>query len=170
MGFDEEQWEGEWDSKLDEAESYFDTQESARIASEEVGLEEVDADDSVGETELAQVMDDMPSHDLDAFLGDVKSRRHLSDEEVELSASDAHYREKLFEMTGEEGVLPGESVNVDSIVDNTVVGNELRSVSSDFTVGDDTSKPVSETPPESDSDSVEDTPKRRGVRRRKKEE
>ncbi len=168
MGFDEEQWEGEWDSKLDEAESYFDTQEAERIAAEEAELETTDTDDSVGETELGQVMDEMPEHDLDAFLGDVKSRRHISDEDVELSASDAHYREKLFEMTGEEGVLPGESVNVDSIVDNTVVGNELRSVSSDFTVGEDTPESVSETP--SESDSSEDAPKRRGVRRRKKEE
>ena len=59
-------------------------------------MEAVEADDSVGETELSQVMDDLPSHDLDAFLGDVKSRRHVADEDVELSASDANYREQLF--------------------------------------------------------------------------
>ncbi|MEE3082832.1 MAG: CARDB domain-containing protein, partial [Candidatus Thermoplasmatota archaeon] len=122
MGFDEEQWEGEWDSKLDEAETYFDEQEAAKVAAEEEEMEAIEADDSVGETELSQVMDDLPSHDLDAFLGDVKSRRHVADEDVELSASDANYREQLFEMTGEDGVLPGESVNVEAMVDNTVVG------------------------------------------------
>ena len=72
-------------------------------------------------------------------------------------------------MTGEDGVLPGESVNVEAMVDNTVVGNELRSVSSDFTVNDDAQEPVTEKP-EPEPESKEDAPKRRGVRRRKKEE
>ena len=109
----------------------------------------------------------MPEHDLDAFLGDVKSRRHLSDEEVELTASDAQYREKLFELTGEEGVLPGQEVDVEDIVDNTVVGNEVRSASSDFTVSDD-DVPVTKEVEESQEES--DAPKRRSVRRRKKQD
>ena len=112
-------------------------------------------------------MDELPEHDLDAFLGDVKSRRHLSDEEVELTASDANYREKLFELTGEDGVLPGEQVNVEAIVDNTVVGNEVRSASSDFSVpeeGEPVTKETEGAPEETDA------PKRRGVRRRKKQD
>jgi len=170
MGFAEDQWEGEWDSKLDEAESYFDDKEEARIAAEEMGAESEEVDDVVGETELSQAMEEMPEHDLDAFLGDVEKRQHLSDEDVELSASDAHYREKLFEMTGEDGVLPGQSVDVEAIVDNTVVGNELRSASSDFTVTDGEPSPSVESETDEGSEAVKDTSKRRSVRRRKRDD
>jgi hypothetical protein len=111
----------------------------------------------------------MPRRDLDSFLGDVESRRHLADADVELTASDANYREQIFELTGEDGVLPGEQVNVDSMVDNTVVGNEVRSASSDFTIPDET-EPVTKIEPESESDDDKSTPKRRGIRRRKKDE
>lgn len=169
LGFDEEQWEGEWDENLTEAETYFDEKEAARIAAEAVAAEGGEAEDIVASTELSEVMDEMPEHDLDAFLGDVKSRQHISDEDVELTASDANYREQIFELTGEDGVLPGQEVNVEAMVDNTVVGNEVRSASSDFTILDEP-----ESPPKSDPtpqpDSTEDKPKRRGVRRRKKEE
>ena len=111
-------------------------------------------------------MDDLPEHDLDAFLGDVESRKHLSDQEVELTASDANYREELFELPGEDGVLPGQEVNVEAMVDNTVVGNEVSSASSDFTIGADESPPVEKSEPKEENK----TPKRRGVRRRKKED
>ena len=167
LGFTEEQWEGEWDENISEAEEYFDTQEEERIAAEESLETDDEVEDTVVSTGLSEAMDEIPEHDLDAFLADVKSRRHLSDDEVELTASDAQYREKLFELTGEDGVLPGQQVNVEDIVDNTVVGNEVRSASSDFTVSDD-DEPVikqNETPAE-DSDS----PKRRSVRRRKKQD
>ena len=112
-------------------------------------------------------MDEIPEHDLDAFLGDVKSRRHLSDDEVELTASDAQYREKLFELTGEDGVLPGQQVNVEDIVDNTVVGNEVRTAISDFSVPDYDEQVVDENE-KSTEDS--DRSKRRSVRRRKKQD
>ena len=134
-----------------------------------VAAEGGEAEDIVASTELSEVMDEMPEHDLDAFLGDVKSRQHISDEDVELTASDANYREQIFELTGEDGVLPGQEVNVEAMVDNTVVGNEVRSASSDFTILDESeSPPKSEPSPQPDS--TEDKPKRRGVRRRKKEE
>ena len=171
MGFAEEQWEGEWDDKIGEAEAYFDEKEEIKLAIEAQQITSEMDEDAVEETELSQAMEGVPEHDLDAFLGDVESRRHLSDEDVDFSASDAHYREHLFTITGEEGVLPGETVDVESIVDNTVVGNELRSVSSDFTVKDDESMPpakeTSEPEPKSEDDANQ-TPKRRGVRRRKK--
>ena len=168
LGFDEEQWEGEWDENISEAEDYFDTQEEERLAAEAAASTVVDeADDSVESTELAEAMDEMPRHDLDSFLGDVGSRRHLSDEEVELTASDASYRKQIFELTGEDGVMPGEQVNVDAMIDNTVVGNEVRSASSDFTLPDE---PEPETEPKSASEEDETTSKRRSLRRRKKEE
>jgi len=167
LGFSEEQWEGEWDENISEAETYFDTKEEARLAAEATEGEE--AEDIVETTELSEVMEDMPQHDLDAFLGDVESRQHISDADVELTASDATYREQIFELTGEDGVLPGQQVNVEAIVDNTVVGNEVRSVSSDFTIPDG-DEPVQENEPESEPTSDKPTSKRRGIRRRKKEE
>ena len=169
LGFDEEQWEGEWDENLTEAETYFDDKEAARIAAESIAAEDEEAEDTVGTTDLSEVMNEMPEHDLDAFLGDVKSRQHISDEDVELTASDANYREQIFELTGEDGVLPGQEVNVEAMVDNTVVGNEVRSASSDFTIQDG-SEPSVDADPTPQSDSEETKPKRRGVRRRKKEE
>ena len=167
LGFSEEQWEGEWDENISEAETYFDTKEEARLAAEATEGEE--AEDIVETTELSEVMEDMPQHDLDAFLGDVESRQHISDADVELTASDATYREQIFELTGEDGVLPGQQVNVEAIVDNTVVGNEVRSVSSDFTIPDG-DEPVQENESESEPTSDKPTSKRRGIRRRKKEE
>jgi hypothetical protein len=164
LGFDENQWEGEWDENLSEAEDYFDTKEEERLAAEEDA--DPETEDTVETTKLSEAMDDLPEHDLDAFLGDVESRKHISDKEVELTASDANYREELFELTGEDGVLPGQQVNVEAMVDNTVVGNEVRSASSDFDIGDVDETPVKSEPVDED----EKTPKRRGVRRRKKEE
>ena len=167
LGFSEEQWEGEWDENISEAEEYFDSQEEERLASEAESEEDSETEDLVVSSSLSEAMDEIPEHDLDAFLGDVKSRRHLSDDEVELTASDAQYREKLFELTGEDGVLPGQQVNVEDIVDNTVVGNEVRSASSDFSVSND-EEPVAKESQEPAGDS--ETPKRRSVRRRKKQD
>ena len=169
MGFTEEQWEGEWDDNLSEAEAYFDAQEEERIAAENVAETEADTDgDEVVSTELSEAMEDAPEHDLDAFLGDVESRKHLSDEEVELTASDADFREQIFEITGEDGVLPGQQVNVEAMVDNTVVGNEVRSANSDFTIGEESTPPEKPTP--EDGKDETSSPKRRSVRRRKKDE
>ena len=169
LGFSEDQWEGEWDENISEAEDYFDTKEEERLAAEVAATVDTETEDVVDTTKLSEAMDDMPEHDLDAFLGDVKSRRHLSDADVELTASDANYREQLFEMTGEDGVLPGEQVNVEAIVDNTVVGNEVRSASSDFTIPQEP-EPVEDKEPEPASSDEKPSPKRRGIRRRKKEE
>ena len=169
LGFNEDQWEGEWDENITEAEEYFDTKETERLITEAGDTLGIEEEDTVASTELGEAMEEMPSHDLDAFLGDVESRRHLSDSDVELTASDADYRKEIFELTGEDGVLPGQQVNVDAMIDNTVVGNEVRSASSDFTIPDE---PEPTTKIESESESTEEDTgsKRRGVRRRKKEE
>jgi hypothetical protein len=169
LGFNEEQWEGEWDESLTEAETYFDSKEEGRLAAEVTAIETGEVEDTVASTKLGEVMDELPQHDLDAFLGDVKSRQHIADADVELTASDANYREQIFKLTGEDGVLPGQEVNVDAMVDNTVVGNEVRSASSDFTIQDG-EKPVSKVEAEQEPSAEEPAPKRRGVRRRKKDE
>ena len=167
LGFNEEQWEGEWDENITEAEAFFDAKELERLSVETSATGEDESEDLVTSTKLGEAMDEMPRRDLDSFLGDVESRQHLADADVELTASDANYREQIFELTGEDGVMPGEQVNVDSMVDNTVVGNEVRSASSDFTISDE-DEPVSKVETESTED--KSTSKRRGIRRRKKEE
>jgi len=180
LGYDEDQLESEWDENLAEAEGHFESLQVAAAAEAERMAEIAESEeDFVVETHLSQVMDDLPEHDLDAFLGDVEKRRHLKDGEVELSASDAHYREHLFEMTGEEGVLPGQEVNVEMMVDSTVVGNEVRSATSDFTVKDDDPLPAPEPAPAPEPEpepepepAAEDAPadkkpRRRAARRRK---
>jgi hypothetical protein len=87
-------------------------------------------------------------------------------------------------MTGERGVMPGDEVNVDALIDSTVVGNEVRVSRSDFTIGDEptplgltapeeTTEEAPEEAPEVDSEDAseaEPAPKRRAVRRRKKDE
>ena len=184
MGFEEGQWEGEWEEGIGETEAFFDAKEDARVAGEDALGEDGEVDDTIESTHLGKVMEDVAEHDLDAFLGGVDDRRHLADEEVELSASDAHYREHLFDMTGERGVMPGDEVNVDALIDSTVVGNEVRVSRSDFTIGDeptplgltapeDTTEEAPEEAPEVDSEDAseaEPAPKRRAVRRRKKDE
>ena len=50
-----------------------------------------------------------------------------------LSASDAEIRGDLYELTGEEGVMPGEKVVVGmGITDSSLAGNEIAEASADF--------------------------------------
>ena len=56
---------------------------------------------------------------------------------------------------------------MEAIVDNTVVGNEVRSASSDFSVPEEDEPVAKET---EDAPEETDAPKRRGVRRRKKQD
>ena len=106
------------------------------------------------------------------------------DGDVELSASDANIREDIYKITGEDGILPGQEVEVEFIPDNTVVGNELKDTAevTDFSVEDDDSlsyESVSkessdesdlteEEDEETESSDAEDTgsKRRRAVRRR----
>ena len=154
--------DGNWDS-------WHQDESQHVISAVSITSTDVETEDIVTSTDLGEAMDEMPKHDLDSFLGDVESRRHLSDADVELTASDASYREEIFELTGEDGVLPGQQVNVDAMIDNTVVGNEVRSASSDFTIPDEPES-VTKIEPESEPTEEDSGSKRRGVRRRKKEE
>ena len=72
--------------------------------------------------------------DIIAAKGDVQA---LKDDGSELSASDAGIRERLFELTGEEGVLPGEKVRVDiGLTDSGLAGNEIEEATADFSFED----------------------------------
>ena len=44
----------------------------------------------------------------------------------------------MYEITGEEGVMPGDEVHIGmGLSDSSIAGNEIEEVSSDFTVEDD---------------------------------
>jgi len=135
LGTGSDDWEDEWDESLEKAESHFegiDADQEAEQAREKA-ISETE-EDFVSSTHLSSHLDEMKGHDLDSFLGDVSKRTHLADDDVELTASDAKYRAQLYKMTGEDGVMPGDEVDAESLPDHSIVGNELASISSDFTV------------------------------------
>lgn len=137
LGFDSDQYESDWDSKLQAAEKDIDEAEEWR-SEQQIDPEDAESGDQIADTHLrAAVRADQV--DIDDIIGDKEGRRHLSDEQVELTASDAKIRSDIFELTGEEGVLPGDNVSVDIIPDHTVVGNELKEAKdvTDFTVEED---------------------------------
>ncbi len=136
MGYDEEQLESDWDESLSEAEREID-----EAMAEREKLDELTEEEAEQELVISQMRQTHEEHraDIDEIIGDKSSRRHIQDEDVELSASDAHIREDIFKITGEDGVLPGQQIDVEFITDNTVVGNELKDSKevTDFTVEDD---------------------------------
>jgi len=137
LGFDADQYESEWDSKLQAAEKDIDEAEEWRDE-QQIDPEDAESGDQIADTHLRAAV---RAHqvDIDDIIGDKEGRRHLTDEQVELTASDAKIRSDIFELTGEEGVLPGDHVSVDFIPDQTFVGNELKEAKdvTDFTVEED---------------------------------
>ena len=137
LGFDADQYESEWDSKLQAAEKDIDEAEEWRDE-QQIDPEDAESGDQIADTHLRAAV---RAHqvDIDDIIGDKEGRRHLTDDQVELTASDAKIRSDIFELTGEEGVLPGDHVSVDLIPDQTFVGNELKEVKdvTDFTVEED---------------------------------
>ena len=66
------------------------------------------------------------------------------DDLEDLSASDAEIREKLFAITGEEGVLPGDEVVIGmGLSDRGLAGNEIPEDAMDFSFEDDELTPIS---------------------------
>jgi hypothetical protein len=161
LGFDADQYETEWDSKLSAAEKDIDEAEEWR-SEHHFDEDDEEAGEEIADTHLRAAV---RAHqvDIDEMIGDKEGRRHLTDEQVELTASDAKIRSDIYELTGEDGVLPGEQVNVDFIPDHTVVGNELKATKdvTDFSVEDDDADDAADA---DDADVAE--PKRRTLRRR----
>ena len=78
------------------------------------------------------------THDIDAILASKDTIVSLGEDKGDLSASDADIRERLFEITGEEGVLPGDKVQVGmSLTDSSLAGNEVVEAKANFTFEDD---------------------------------
>ena len=113
-------------------------------------------------TTLKSIDETFEGHDIDAILEDKKIKAH-TDDGGELSASDADIRERLFEITGEEGVMPGDEVHIGmGIQDRSLAGNILPEDAMDFSFDEEVDEvnPVAAAAAESK--------RRRGVRRKSK--
>jgi len=168
FGFDEEHLEDEWDANIEaaeaEVEAAYDRRYADKIALEDMTDEELEAYKSQVTTTLRTMKDESTDHDIEAFLSEKGELRSLAEDTGELSASDADIRERLFEITGEEGVLPGEKVKVGmSLTDSSLAGNEVSEATANFTFDDDA--PLSAST-KSDAELKEEAKGRKPTRRR----
>lgn len=164
FGYEVEQLEEEWESNLASAEEEMERviaqmEEESEIANRaELGEDEGLIEQTVQPT-LRSIEDHFADHDLDAMLEGRELTSRKDDGNEELDASDAEIRAQLFEITGEEGVLPGQDVVVGmSLTDSTIAGNQVPDQTMDFSFEDE--EPVSTEP-------VKDSGRRRVVRRKK---
>ncbi len=162
FGYDADDLEGHWDDNIARAEAEVEAAYDRRVAAEEE--KELDDEEAFATvtTTLKTIDETFEGHDIDAILEDKDVKAHL-DDGGELSASDAEIRSRLFEITGEEGVLPGEEVRIGmGVQDRSLAGNELPEEAMDFSFDeeDDEVNPVAAA--------TAANKRRRGVRRKSK--
>lgn len=168
FGYDSDDLEDHWDEGIAKAEAEVEAAYDRRVASEE----EYDTEDeeamSVVTTTLKSIDETFKGHDIDAILEEKNIKAHL-DDGSELSASDADIRGRLFEITGEEGVMPGEEVNIGmGIQDRSLAGNVLPEEAMDFSFDEEVvDEEADEVNPVAAA--AAETKRRRGVRRRSKQ-
>ena len=168
FGFDEEHLEEEWDTNIEaaeaEVEAAYDRRYADEIAMEDMTEEELEAyKEQVTTTLSARRSDDV--QDLDSILSEKGELKSLAEETGELSASDAAIREQLFEITGEDGVLPGEKVNIGmSLTDSSFAGNEVSEATANFSFDEKEEKPAATAKAKADGDAPAKA--RKAVRRR----
>ncbi|MGB0786888.1 MAG: CARDB domain-containing protein, partial [Candidatus Poseidoniaceae archaeon] len=155
FGYDESNLEDEWDENVVAAEqevtAAYDLRNADEIAMEDMTEEEIEAMQNQVVTTLKTVEESFEGHDLDAFLPSKEKMKSLKDDGQDkdgaawttLSASDAEIRGDLYELTGEEGVMPGEKVVVGmGLTDSSLAGNEIAEASADFAFEDDSETPL----------------------------
>ena len=121
-----------------EVEAAYDRRYADELATEDMTEEEIEAYKSQVTTTLGSSIDATPDHDIEAILASKGELKSLGEDTGELSASDADIREQLFEITGEEGVLPGEKVKVGmSLTDSSLAGNEVSEATANFSFDDE---------------------------------
>ncbi|MBR69174.1 MAG: hypothetical protein CMA86_06675 [Euryarchaeota archaeon] len=172
FGFDEEHLEEEWDTNIEaaeaEVEAAYDRRHADEIAMEEMTEEELEAYKSQVTTTLGASIDATPDHDIEAILASKGEIKSLGEDKGELSASDADIREQLFEITGEEGVLPGEKVKVGmSLTDSSLAGNEVSEATANFSFDDEDDVPLSASV---HTDKKADSDRKKPARRRQSKE
>ena len=142
FGYDEEQLEDDWDENFATAEAqiaeieqmYEEELDTEGLTPEEI--EELESQVTTRLKSLKEMSDG--SVNLDDMLAAKGELIAHKDDDSELSASDAEIRGRLYEITGEEGVMPGDEVHIGmGLSDSSSAGNEIEEVSSDFTVEDD---------------------------------
>ena len=142
FGYDEEQLEDDWDENFATAEAqiaeieqmYEEELDTEGLTPEEI--EELESQVTTRLKSLKEMSDG--SVNLDDMLATKGELIAHKDDDSELSASDAEIRGRLYEITGEEGVMPGDEVHIGmGLSDSSIAGNEIEEVSSDFTVEDD---------------------------------
>ena len=163
FGYESDDLEKDWEGSIAEAEAEVEAAYDRRVAQEE--LEELDDDEAMSTytTTLKSIEETFESHDIDAILKDKDIQTHDVEDVDDLSASDAEIRAKLYEITGEEGVMPGDEVKIGmGIQDRSLAGNELPDDAMDFSFEDDDElDPV--------KSATESNARRRNLRRRSKE-
>lgn len=168
FGFDEEHLEEEWDANIEaaeaEVEAAYDRRYADELATEEMTDEEREAYfERVTTTLSARRSDDV--QDLDSILSEKGELKPLAKETGELTASDAAIREQLFEITGEDGVMPGEKVKIGmSLTDSAFAGNEVSEATANFSFDDKEERPVAGT--EKKASDTSPAKGRKAVRRR----
>jgi len=180
FGYDESNLEDEWDENVVAAEqevtAAFDLRNADEIAMEDMTEEEIEAMQNQVVTTLKTVSESFEGHDLDAFLPTKDNMKSLKDDGEDkdgaawttLSASDAEIRGDLYELTGEEGVMPGEKVVVGmGITDSSLAGNEITEASADFAFDDDSEPPLTV---EDGEKTTEAKPRRRPRRKRESQD
>ena len=146
FGSGEDAAASQWESELETAERTFSELEAAYLA-------EVAVDDMDDEEIITPLLDRTSKGlELDDVIGASDQRRALKDDGSELSASDAMIRKDIYDITGEDGVLPGEEVNIRGMMtDPSIVGNEVPDAEGlvDFSgleAGHSSSPPAQEQP------------------------
>ena len=142
FGYDEEQLEDDWDENFATAEAQIAEIEQMyeqELDTEGLTPEEIEELESQVTTRLKSLKEMSDgSVNLDDMLAAKGELIAHKDDDSELSASDAEIRGRLYEITGEEGVMPGDEVHIGmGLSDSSIAGNEIEEVSSDFTVADD---------------------------------
>ena len=163
FGYDSDDLEEHWDENIARAEAEVEAAYDRRVAEEEVEWDEEEAMSTVTTT-LKSIEETFEGHDIDAILKDKDIKAH-TDDGGELTASDADIRGKLYEITGEEGVMPGDEVLVGmGTQDRSLAGNVLPEDAMDFSFDED----ADEINPAKAA--AAENKRRRGVRRRQKKE
>ena len=147
FGFDEDQLTDEWDENIltaeAEVEAAYDRKNAEEVMREDMTEEELEAYQNTVTTTLKNMTDlGHESNDIDAILASKGEIISHKDDGKELSASDAEIRGRLFEITGEQGTMPGDKVHVGTLTDSSFAGNEVSETTSDFSVDDGDDAPI----------------------------
>ena len=131
---------------------------------EDMTEEELEAyKEQVTTTLSARRSDDV--QDLDSILSEKGELKSLAEETGELVLPTPQLSEQLFEITGEDGVLPGEKVNIGmSLTDSSFAGNEVSEATANFSFDEKEEKPLATVKAKAEGDAPAKA--RKAVRRR----